>query len=87
MVSHPLRSVELVGYRGKVREQEEAKRLRAAGRTLQQIADELGVSKSSVSLWVRDVPFTPSKRPELRCTQARAPRQTIQSCSRTRTLG
>ncbi len=62
MVSHPLHSVELVGYRGKVREQQEAKRLRAAGRTLQQIADELGVSKSSVSLWVRDVPFTPSKR-------------------------
>jgi hypothetical protein len=36
--------------------------LRAAGSTLQQIADELGASKSSVSLWVRDVPFTPSKR-------------------------
>jgi len=51
-----------VGYRGKVREQEEARRLRASGRTLQQIADQLGVSKSSVSLWVRDVPFTPSKR-------------------------
>jgi Homeodomain-like domain len=51
-----------VGYRGKVREQEAARHLRAAGRTLQQIADELGVSKSSVSLWVRDVPFTPSKR-------------------------
>jgi hypothetical protein len=62
MVSYPLRSVELVGYRGKVREQEEAKRLRASGRTLQQIADELDVSKSSASLWVRDVPFTPSKR-------------------------
>jgi hypothetical protein len=62
MVSHPFRSVELVGYRGKVREREEARRLRAAGRTLQQIAEELGVSKSSVSLWVRDVPFTPSKR-------------------------
>jgi hypothetical protein len=30
--------------------------------TLQDIATELGVSKSSVSLWVRDVPFTPSKR-------------------------
>jgi len=51
-----------VGYRGKVREQEEAKRLRASGRTLQQIADELRVSKSSVSVWVRDVPFIPSKR-------------------------
>lgn len=61
-LSHPLRTVELVGYRGKVREQEAARELRAAGLTLQQIADRLHVSKSSVSLWVRDVPFTPSKR-------------------------
>jgi hypothetical protein len=30
--------------------------------TLLDIATELGVAKSSVSLWVRDVPFTPSKR-------------------------
>jgi hypothetical protein len=51
-----------VGYRGKVREHEAARGLRASGLTLQQIADRLGVSKSSVSLWVRDVPFTPSKR-------------------------
>lgn len=51
-----------MGYRGKLREQDEAKRLRAAGKTLQQIAEQLHVSKSSVSLWVRDVPFTPSKR-------------------------
>jgi hypothetical protein len=29
---------------------------------LQAIADELECSKSSVSLWVRDIPFTPSKR-------------------------
>jgi predicted transcriptional regulator len=51
-----------MGYRGKIWEQEEARRLRAENRTLQEIADKLGVSKSSVSLWVRDVPFTPSKR-------------------------
>jgi hypothetical protein len=51
-----------VGYRGKLREREEARRLRAQGKTLQEIADRLDVSKSSVSLWVRDVPFTPSKR-------------------------
>lgn len=36
--------------------------MRARNMTLQDIADELGVSKSSVSLWVRDVPFSPSKR-------------------------
>jgi hypothetical protein len=51
-----------MGYRGKVREQEEARRLRATGLTLLDIADRLQVSKSSVSLWVRDVPFTPSPR-------------------------
>ena len=51
-----------MGYRGKVREQEEARRLRALNWTTPRIAEELHVSKSSVSLWVRDVPFTPSKR-------------------------
>jgi transcriptional regulator with XRE-family HTH domain len=51
-----------MGYRGKLREQEEARRLRAQNLTLQDIADQLGGAKSSVSLWVRDVPFTPSKR-------------------------
>ncbi len=51
-----------MGYRGKVREQEEARRLRALNWTIPRIAEELHVAKSSVSLWVRDVPFTPSKR-------------------------
>ncbi len=51
-----------MGYRGKVKEQEAARVLRAEGRTLADIAATLGVSKSSVSLWVRDVPFTPSPR-------------------------
>jgi hypothetical protein len=51
-----------VGYRGKLREREEARRLRARGLTLQEIADRLDVSRSSVSVWVRDVPFTPSSR-------------------------
>ena len=49
-------------YRGKVKEQEAARVLRAEGHTLAHIAAKLGVSKSSVSLWVRDVPFTPSPR-------------------------
>ena len=43
-------------------QQEQARLLRAENRTLADIAEQLGVSKSSVSLWVRDVPFTPSKR-------------------------
>ncbi len=51
-----------MGYRGKVAEQEKARRLRAQSRTLADIAETLGVSKSSVAVWVRDVPFTPSKR-------------------------
>jgi len=51
-----------MGYRGKVEQQERAREMRARNMTLQDIATELGVSKSSVSLWVRDVAFTPSKR-------------------------
>ena len=48
-----------MGYRGKVKEQEQARRLRRQGHTLNEIAGALGVSKSSASLWVRDVEFTP----------------------------
>src|SRR5215211_8699287 len=51
-----------MGYRGKVKEQEKARALRARNHTLADIAQVLGVSKSSVSLWVRDVPFTSSPR-------------------------
>jgi transcriptional regulator with XRE-family HTH domain len=51
-----------VGYRGKVEQQEKARLLRAEGRTLADIAELLGVSKSSVSLWVRDVDFVPKGR-------------------------
>jgi hypothetical protein len=67
-----------VGYRGKVREREEARRLRASGKTVAEIAAALGVAKSSVSLWVRDVPFTPSKRrwgPQRRPNPASARKQ------------
>lgn len=51
-----------MGYRGKVVEQERARALRAQAWTLQEIADELGVAKASVSVWVRDVEFTPKPR-------------------------
>jgi hypothetical protein len=51
-----------MGYRGKVAEQQVARALRAQSRTLNEIATELGVSKSSVSLWVRDVEFVPRPR-------------------------
>jgi transcriptional regulator with XRE-family HTH domain len=48
-----------MGYRGKLLERQRARELRAESWTLKAIAEELGVAKSSVSLWVRDVEFTP----------------------------
>jgi transcriptional regulator with XRE-family HTH domain len=51
-----------MGYRGKLAEREQARRLRAAGLPMAEIAARLGVSRSSVSLWVRDVPFEPHPR-------------------------
>ena len=51
-----------MGYRGLEREQQRARELRAEAWTLDEIAAELGVSKSSVSLWVRDVEFDPRPR-------------------------
>jgi hypothetical protein len=50
------------GLPGQGQRQEAARALRAQNRTIADIAKTLGVSKSSVSLWVRDVPFTPSLR-------------------------
>jgi len=52
-----------MGYRGKLAEREQARRLRATGLPMADIAARLGVSKSSVSLWVRDVPFEARPRP------------------------
>ena len=51
-----------VGYRGKTTEQQRARELRAEAWTLQEIATELEVSRSSVSVWVRDVVFEPKPR-------------------------
>ena len=51
-----------MGYRGKQEEQARARELRAEAWTLADIAAELGVSKSSVSLWVREVEFEPQPR-------------------------
>jgi transcriptional regulator with XRE-family HTH domain len=51
-----------VGYRGKTVEQQRARELRAQAWTLAEIADELGVSRSSASVWVRDVVFDPKPR-------------------------
>lgn len=51
-----------MGNAGKVIERARARELRSQAWTLQEIADELGVSKGSVSLWVRDVDFVPKPR-------------------------
>jgi transcriptional regulator with XRE-family HTH domain len=51
-----------MGYSGKWRERERARELRAESWTLLHIARELGVSKASVSAWVRDVEFVPKPR-------------------------
>jgi hypothetical protein len=55
-----------MGYRGKVVEQARARELRALGWTMPDIAVELGVSRGSVSLWTRDVPFEPRPRARAR---------------------
>ena len=52
-----------MGYRGKLAERQQARQLRRAGLPLAEIAGRLGVAKSSVSLWVRDVAFEPRAGP------------------------
>jgi hypothetical protein len=52
-----------MGYRGKLAERQQARQLRRAGLPLAEIAARLGVARSSVSVWVRDVPFKPRAGP------------------------
>ena len=52
-----------MGYRGTIVEQGRAVDLRLLGWTVPEIAAEPGVSRSSVSLWVRDVPYSPRRPP------------------------
>ena len=47
-----------MGYRGKLAERQQARLLRGTGLPMAEIALRLGVSKSSVSLWARDVEFS-----------------------------
>jgi transcriptional regulator with XRE-family HTH domain len=50
----------------KVVEREHARRLRRErGLSIKEIADRVGVSKSSVSLWVRDIELTPTQQEAL----------------------
>ena len=58
-----------MGYGGKVTERERrARELRAEAWTLSEIASELGVSKSSVSVSVRDVELVPTPRYGVGCS-------------------
>ena len=49
-----------MGNGDKFIEREQAKDLRGQSWTLQEIADELGVAKAPVSVWVRDVDVVPN---------------------------
>ena len=49
----------------KTDERNEARRLRALGWSIREIQAHLGVARSSVSIWVRDVPLTQEQRDEL----------------------
>jgi hypothetical protein len=73
--------------RAKTEMRERARALRRAGRTYDEIVAELGVSKSSVSLWVRELP-KPAVPPERlhRMREARwAPHRREQAIRRRRT--
>jgi hypothetical protein len=50
----------------KTHERQEARRLRKEGRSVKEIQSLLGVSRSSVSLWVRDIPLTADQEAALR---------------------
>ena len=51
-----------MGYRGRPEDRAQARQWRAQAWTLGAIAAEVGVARSTVSLWVRDVTFTPRPR-------------------------
>jgi hypothetical protein len=59
----------------KTEERTEARRLRRLGWSVKEIERSLGVSRSSVSLWVRDVPLTEEQRAELHRRSATSPGQ------------
>ncbi|MDQ1404251.1 MAG: hypothetical protein QOG03_2567, partial [Actinomycetota bacterium] len=58
-MSYPIAILLGMGYRGKLHEQDQARRLRAQGWTMPDIAKQLGVSQGSVSAWTRDVAYQP----------------------------
>ncbi|GAC1586286.1 MAG: hypothetical protein NVS3B21_00280 [Acidimicrobiales bacterium] len=65
MIEQTFDNMSCVGYRGKLAERALARTMRAEGTTMPDIAAALGVSRSSVSLWTRDVEVAmgPRRRP------------------------
>lgn len=61
--------------REKVLEKQKARQLRTEGKSVNEIASELQVSKSSVSVWVSDVKLSPEQEDRLRSISPRHPRQ------------
>ncbi|MFH1990725.1 MAG: hypothetical protein ABIJ19_02610, partial [Patescibacteria group bacterium] len=55
----------LKGLIMRLKEKLEARRLRCLGYSFNEIHKKLGVAKSSVSLWVRDIRLTPEQKLEL----------------------
>lgn len=58
--------------RKKVEQQKRAREMRAEGMALKEIAETLGVAKSSVSMWVRGVELTPEQKSALKARQSPA---------------
>jgi AcrR family transcriptional regulator len=61
----------------KTREREIARAMRRQGRSIRDITTLVGVSKSSVSLWVRDIDLTPEQHEALRERNAAYSRQRL----------
>ncbi|MFA5115077.1 MAG: hypothetical protein WC469_03310 [Candidatus Omnitrophota bacterium] len=56
----------------RAKERKEARRLRAEGRSIREIAEHISCAKSSVSEWVRDIPLTDKQIERLELKQDRA---------------
>jgi hypothetical protein len=62
-----------MGGRAKIAERARARELRATGATFATIADAVGVSRGTVSVWVRDVAFQRPPRPTGAAPRRRGP--------------
>lgn len=63
----------------KLKEKEYAIRLRHEGKTMNEIAAQVGVAKSSVSLWVRDLPISSKARARITSLQTAGQRASQQT--------